>query len=68
MKRAHFKLDWHKYNVKQMLMQNDYVKEEVFEEIISGIYIFTYLYSFIRCLLWVIVLGPHYIQVWANIV
>ncbi|XP_028404605.1 ankyrin repeat and zinc finger domain-containing protein 1-like [Dendronephthya gigantea] len=34
--RSHFTLDWHKYNVKQKLLQRDPVKEDEFEEMISG--------------------------------
>ncbi|XP_046851771.1 ankyrin repeat and zinc finger domain-containing protein 1-like isoform X2 [Xenia sp. Carnegie-2017] len=34
--RSHFKLDWHKYNIKQRLLQRKPVKQEEFEEIVSG--------------------------------
>ncbi|CAB3984687.1 Ankyrin repeat and zinc finger domain-containing 1, partial [Paramuricea clavata] len=34
--RGHFKLDWHKYNIKQRLLLRDPVNEDVFEEMISG--------------------------------
>lgn len=34
--RDHFKLDWHRFNIKQRLMGKSTVSEEDFEETIAG--------------------------------
>ena len=34
--REHFKLDWHKFNLKQKLMDKPVLSEDAFEETISG--------------------------------
>ena len=34
--REHFKLDWHRFNLKQKLMDKPILSEDAFEETISG--------------------------------
>ena len=35
--REHFKLDWHRFNLKQKILDKPIMSEEAFEETISGI-------------------------------
>ena len=37
LQREHFKLDWHRFNLKQKLMDKPILSEDAFEETISGI-------------------------------
>ena len=36
LQREHFKLDWHRFNLKQKLLDKPILSEDAFEETISG--------------------------------
>ena len=41
--REHFKLDWHRFNLKQKILDKPIMSEEAFEETISGIIVHYFL-------------------------
>ena len=42
--REHFKLDWHRFNLKQKILDKPIMSEEAFEETISGMLLLLYIY------------------------